>query len=617
MSAAVLSASMNSCKDDPEPAPDSGPTVRLEKADVAPTSLTFTATPSGADRCAYVCVAKGTPEAEAEEILLDGKPLNPAGVSTETVPGLASGTDYVILAAASSDGVAGDVSRLEMTTAADEGEIGISSESVGRNSYSYTVVPASDKEYLHCVVRADELEKASDRQSAMKRLLSESGFRDAGKQTFARTDGQVIDGRTIEVVAGTDYVILAAFADGENTVLGPVYEHVFSTLESGQSEAAIKIKLHNTESVSTYRIVCMPSAGISYYHMLVIPQSEADGYVSAGDEEGLRQLVLSQGTRMEGNMEHVSSGHEKATFYSVLCAGVDAEGNQILCREDFSTLVWVEAYVFNYFAHFGEFSYNTVNYDIHGHGVTHAMRGVFLSSDVRRWLSEGMTYIDIVKTHGLDDFIDRDYEGVNSPESGIIWFDNKCQPQTDYTVIVYAEDSEGNRVAAYDEVTTTAVPDPNARLWIEAYTTDLMANQEAYSYNSVAYDIHAHNPRYIKHGCFLTSDVTAKLAEGETYATIVQKYGLADFTADDYYLAGTPEGSQYWLVKGCEPLTSYTVIVYVEDTAGDTAVEYAEVSTGAAPPESPASVFCPSSSRDRHCASDAVTPVKALQPLKF
>lgn len=616
MSAAVLSASMNSCKDGPEPAPASGPAVRLEKADAAPTSLTFTATPSGADRCAYVCVVKGVSEAGAEEILLDGKTLSPAGVSTETVQGLAPGTGYVILAAASSGGVAGEVSRLEMTTAADGEGITISSESAGRTSYSYTVAPSSESDYLHCVVRAGELENASDRQSAMKRILSESGFRDSGERTFARTDGQVIDGRTIEVVAGTDYVILAAFADEENTVSGWVYECAFSTLKPGQSEAAIKIALENTGSFTSCRVICIPSADIPYYYFMVVPKSEADEYVSAGDEEGLRQRVLSQGVRAEGNRDFTASGLEKGTAYAVLCAGIDTEGNQTLCREDFSTLVRVEAYVYNYFAHFEEFSYNTVNYDIFGHGVTFAMRGVFKASDVRNWLSEGLTHTDIVKTHGLADFVELDYEGVNRPSGSTMWFDNKCQPETDYVVIVYAEDSEGNRGAAYDEVTTTAVPDPDARLWIEAYTTDLMYGEGAYRYNSVVYDIHAHNPRYIKHGCFLTSDVAAKLAEGETHATIVQQYGLANFTSSDYYMAGTPEGSQYWLVKDCEPLTSYTVIVYAEDAAGDTALEYAEVTTGATPLEAPASAGS-SVSGNRHCASDAVAPVKALQPVRF
>ena len=112
----VATAAMTTLPEDtPEP---EKPTVELSAGEAAPSSLSFTLTPSdNADRLAWVCVPADTEIPDAAGILSAGTQLVPDGPASAAAEGLAEQTRYVIGAVGAAGAVLSDVATLEMVTA--------------------------------------------------------------------------------------------------------------------------------------------------------------------------------------------------------------------------------------------------------------------------------------------------------------------------------------------------------------------------------------------------------------------------------------------------------------------------------------------------------------------
>lgn len=119
--AAMLFAA--ACSDSNTDNPSDTLAVTLEAGTATTNSLTFTVKPSGAQKCAWVCVEKGQPMPAAAEILASGTAAPAGKASTAEATGLAAETVYVIAAAvADANGNTAASQPLEMKTAESEFE---------------------------------------------------------------------------------------------------------------------------------------------------------------------------------------------------------------------------------------------------------------------------------------------------------------------------------------------------------------------------------------------------------------------------------------------------------------------------------------------------------------
>ncbi len=115
--ALMLTLSFSSCKDDDDEGPVVTPSVTLTAGEPTETSVSFTVSPSDAEKCAYVCVEK-TADAlpAAAAILAEGTTVAADKDSEITVSGLVPNTTYIVAAAASYGSQTGEVVKIEMLT---------------------------------------------------------------------------------------------------------------------------------------------------------------------------------------------------------------------------------------------------------------------------------------------------------------------------------------------------------------------------------------------------------------------------------------------------------------------------------------------------------------------
>lgn len=97
--------------------PADGPSVSITPDEVSATHIAFTLTPSHADRCGYLVVAADGSLPDAAAVLRDGFPADASAPSGHTVGELMPGTDYVVVAAVSQDGIYGPTTSHSFTTA--------------------------------------------------------------------------------------------------------------------------------------------------------------------------------------------------------------------------------------------------------------------------------------------------------------------------------------------------------------------------------------------------------------------------------------------------------------------------------------------------------------------
>jgi hypothetical protein len=98
--------------------PGQGPTVAIQPGEVTATLVSFTLTPSYADKCGYMVVAAAGRLPDAETVLRDGTEADASAPTEHAVAELMPGTEYVVVAAVSREGVYGAVATLKLTTAA-------------------------------------------------------------------------------------------------------------------------------------------------------------------------------------------------------------------------------------------------------------------------------------------------------------------------------------------------------------------------------------------------------------------------------------------------------------------------------------------------------------------
>lgn len=116
--ATLLAASCS--KSDPD-TPAETLAVTLSSGAATPNSLTFTINPTGAQKCAWVCVKKGDTVPSAADILSSGTAAPATQASTPEVAQLESDTFYVIAAAvADANGNVASAQPLEMKTSEEE-----------------------------------------------------------------------------------------------------------------------------------------------------------------------------------------------------------------------------------------------------------------------------------------------------------------------------------------------------------------------------------------------------------------------------------------------------------------------------------------------------------------
>ena len=102
------------CKEDPEPVKQ--PKVSVTAGTATENSVSFTVTPTDAERCAYVCLEASEAVPAAETILKDGVQIDAAKESTQTVENLKAETSYNIVAAVQNGELSAVSTTLSMTT---------------------------------------------------------------------------------------------------------------------------------------------------------------------------------------------------------------------------------------------------------------------------------------------------------------------------------------------------------------------------------------------------------------------------------------------------------------------------------------------------------------------
>lgn len=122
ISMAVIAAMLAACSgssssDEPQPIP--APTLTVTAGEATTHSVSVTFAPQNADRCAYLCIAKGETEPTGNAILAQGIQADAKNGSTVTIGGLKAATTYVVLAAVE-NGAGMATRKVEITTKAEE-----------------------------------------------------------------------------------------------------------------------------------------------------------------------------------------------------------------------------------------------------------------------------------------------------------------------------------------------------------------------------------------------------------------------------------------------------------------------------------------------------------------
>lgn len=111
-------SSLSSCNKDPEPVEDPNDlAVTLEKGEATEKTLSFTVSPVNAEKCTWWYGTADQEVPSAEEILAKGNPVTVIKKTPVLIEGLMPATEYVIVAAVSSEGKVAMSDKLNMVTA--------------------------------------------------------------------------------------------------------------------------------------------------------------------------------------------------------------------------------------------------------------------------------------------------------------------------------------------------------------------------------------------------------------------------------------------------------------------------------------------------------------------
>lgn len=112
--------------------PEDAPSVTLRQGEVTRTIITFTITPSDADKCGYMVVPATEQVPDAQTVLRDGSQADPGSPSERFASELMPDTEYIVVAAVSRDGIYGRTATLEVATLAGGKLPGLTSDVTGK-----------------------------------------------------------------------------------------------------------------------------------------------------------------------------------------------------------------------------------------------------------------------------------------------------------------------------------------------------------------------------------------------------------------------------------------------------------------------------------------------------
>ena len=194
------------------------PKISLTAGEVTETTISFTATPADAEKCAYKVVL-ATEELPTDAVVLaQGVQIEAKAESKQTVSDLQPGTDYVVVVAVQ-NGPKQKSATLEMTTVEPQipaATISVTAGEATENAISFTIVSADATNVAYIVT-----DTAFDHELSAEEVLEGGVAVETGEVSVT------ID----ELEADTQYYIVAAATNGEEGVVSDVV--TMTTLANG------------------------------------------------------------------------------------------------------------------------------------------------------------------------------------------------------------------------------------------------------------------------------------------------------------------------------------------------------------------------------------------------
>ena len=185
------------------------PKISLTAGEVTETTISFTATPADAEKCAYKVVL-ATEELPTDAVVLaQGVQIEAKAESKQTVSDLQPGTEYVVVVAVQ-NGPKQKSATLEMTTVEPQipaATISVTAGEATENAISFTIVSADATNVAYIVT-----DTAFDHELSAEEVLEGGVAVETGEVSVT------ID----ELEADTQYYIVAAATNGEEGVVSDV-----------------------------------------------------------------------------------------------------------------------------------------------------------------------------------------------------------------------------------------------------------------------------------------------------------------------------------------------------------------------------------------------------------
>ncbi|MEG2065102.1 MAG: hypothetical protein RRY23_08195 [Alistipes sp.] len=449
------------------------PKINLEIGAVTSNSITFTATPTQATKCAYVCVPAGESTPTTEEIIGGVGISIPADkASTKTLSELIDGTKYTIIAVVQNErGQNASISK-EVTTEALVFDRFLTFIRATKNSFSFHIKPQGTSGYSYLIIQSSELEGKPE--SLFPTLLSFYGTTATEEQTVTVTDMDTdADDNLIEVIPGMEYTVLAAELDANGEIVGELSKEAFSTKTPAVSTATVTVSEVEITTTSI-EYLSTPDQNIASYFQVWTTAVKYNKLMEKG-EEAVRTLIFEEGKRYfkteKIKKDRLTAGKEYVVATIAFDKAYD-QANMLITKiatanpSTAAPTIDFKAYVSDkYGAEFGAYSYNSICCDIKTTNTTTFKDCVMETSKVTALLAGGATLETIVKEHGLDWTMPEDLADLNSAEGYIGYWKSGIKSNTAYTIIVYAQNSYGTSTIASATATTTAKSGVNSELF--------------------------------------------------------------------------------------------------------------------------------------------------------
>lgn len=295
-------------------------------------------------------------------------------------------------------------------------------------------------------------------------FLASFGYTAQTDYTYEWVDGQTYNGEPISVKPGVGYAVLAATCDAEGNITGDLHRVDFETLPEQTAQGTVSLTLSDVTK-SSVRIKAVPLEGISRYIVYVRDKAWADNIISSYGEGMLTSVVeraaetgLAKSYTAES--DEVWSGLVPSTEYYCLVVAQDNEGGKKLEKQDFTTAEGTGEgpEVTVGLDKSADKPYETATMTVRSKDAYLIRYVVMPTADVDERLSKGKTADDIISEEGTDLNID-EVALANTPEGFEINVEN-LWPETEYTAIVSARNTERITTTETAKVMLDAVPSP-------------------------------------------------------------------------------------------------------------------------------------------------------------